>query len=43
MRSLLVLFTLICMLPSLSAQQFKRIYLFDDFVQAKVMFRNHTN
>ena len=43
MRSLLVLFTLICMLPSLSAQQFKRIYLFDDFVQAKVMFRNHTS
>ena len=43
MRNLLVLFILICMLPSLSAQQFKRIYLFDDFVQAKVMFRNHTS
>jgi len=35
------LFLLLCVTPA-CAQQFKRIYLFSDFLQAKIIFRNHT-
>ncbi len=42
MKASLTFFILYFFSVSVSAQQFKRIFLFNDFVQAQVKFRNHS-
>ena len=43
MRTFLFLLVSLCCVPLTQAQQFKRIYLFDEFSQAKVMFHNKSH
>ena len=42
MKAFLTFFILYFFSLSVSAQQFKRIFLFNDFVQAQIKFRNHS-
>ena len=42
MKASLTFFILYFFSVPVSAQQFKRIFLFNDFVQAQVKFRNHS-
>ena len=42
MKAFLTFFILYFFSLSVSAQQFKRIFLFNDFVRAQIKFRNHS-
>lgn len=42
MRKLFSALTILLWVSAAYAQQFKRVYLFDDFVQAKIVFKNHS-
>ncbi len=41
-NNLFLFFLYVCVSLPVSAQQFKRIFLFDDFVRARVLFHNHS-